>query len=167
MKRNYKTNKETEFSSKLNLHSSNSELETTHQNCCFSFCRQFFSNFLKCFVKKSKISPKSKNNSNYSTSRFCLNNLFNRMGSKLSKSKSSSMSKFALSEHEIELLMANTTMSREQIVDFHQNFIQDCPTGYLSKKDFIKMFNELHPNESKKAKADKFCDYVFRYDMSC
>ena len=68
-----------------------------------------------------------------------------------------------LSEHEIQLLLSNTTMSREQIIDFHRNFLQDCPNGCLTKKEFLKMFKEIHPVDKSKQKADKFSDYVFRY----
>ena len=33
----------------------------------------------------------------------------------------------------------------------------DCPTGRLSKKEFIKIYEELFPT----GKATKFCDLVF------
>ena len=68
-----------------------------------------------------------------------------------------------LTENEIQLLLSNTTMSREQIIDFHRNFLQDCPNGCLTKKEFLKMFKQIHPVDKSKQKADKFSDYVFRY----
>lgn len=67
-----------------------------------------------------------------------------------------------LTEEEIKLLLDNTTLNRQQIVALHQNFLKECPTGKLTKKDFVKLFKEVHPSENKKEKADKFCEYVFK-----
>ncbi len=58
--------------------------------------------------------------------------------------------------------MASTNMDSEQIRDFHANFLQDCPTGVVTKKEFIKMFKQLHSNDNKKQKAEKFTEYVFK-----
>ena len=67
-----------------------------------------------------------------------------------------------LSDHEINLLELSTGMSKEQILDFHANFLEDCPNGYLTKKDFIRMFKVLHPDDVKREKCDKFAEYVFK-----
>lgn len=67
-----------------------------------------------------------------------------------------------LTEEEIKLLLDNTTLTRAQIVALHQNFLKECPSGKLTKKDFVKLFKEVHPSENKKEKADKFCEYVFK-----
>lgn len=67
-----------------------------------------------------------------------------------------------LTEEEIKLLLDNTHLSRPQIIALHRNFLKECPTGKLTKKDFIKLFKEVHPSENKREKADKFCEYVFK-----
>jgi Ca2+-binding EF-hand superfamily protein len=67
-----------------------------------------------------------------------------------------------LTEEEIKLLLDNTRLTRPQIIALHRNFLKECPTGKLTKKDFIKLFKEVHPSENKKEKADKFCEYVFK-----
>lgn len=67
-----------------------------------------------------------------------------------------------LTEEEIKLLLDNTRLTRAQIVALHSNFLKECPSGKLTKKDFIKLFKEVHPSENKKEKADKFCEYVFK-----
>ena len=67
-----------------------------------------------------------------------------------------------LEENEIKLLLESTDMSRQQIEDFHENFLKDCPNGVITKKQFVKMFKQLHLNEAKKQKADKFVEYVFK-----
>ena len=88
------------------------------------------------------------------------------MGSKLShgvRSSSRNNVSTSLSEDEIELLMTSTTMNHQEILDFHENFLKDCPSGVLTKIEFVKMFKQLHPSDSKKQKVDKFCEYVFRY----
>jgi Ca2+-binding EF-hand superfamily protein len=66
-----------------------------------------------------------------------------------------------LTEDEIRLLLANTKLDRNGINNLHANFLQQCPTGRMTKKDFLKFFKEVHPAQSKREKADKFCDYVF------
>lgn len=67
-----------------------------------------------------------------------------------------------LTEDEIKLLLENTKLNRAQINALHQNFLKECPSGKLTKKDFVKLFKEVHPSENKKEKADKFCEYVFK-----
>jgi len=67
-----------------------------------------------------------------------------------------------LTEEEIKVLLDNTNLTRAQIVALHQNFLKECPSGKLTKKDFVKLFKEVHPSENKKEKADKFCEYVFK-----
>ena len=44
-----------------------------------------------------------------------------------------------LTEEEIKLLLDNTKLTRPQINALHQNFLKECPSGKLSKKDFIKV----------------------------
>ena len=67
-----------------------------------------------------------------------------------------------LTEEEIKRLLDNTSLNRREIVTLHQNFLKECPTGKLTKKDFVKLFKEVHPSENKNEKADKFCEYVFK-----
>jgi Ca2+-binding EF-hand superfamily protein len=67
-----------------------------------------------------------------------------------------------LTDEEIKLLMDNTRLTRPQILALHRNFLKECPSGKLTKKDFVKLFKEVHPSETKKEKADKFCEYVFK-----
>ena len=67
-----------------------------------------------------------------------------------------------LDENELHILLTSTHFTREQILTYYSDFLHDCPNGKLTKKDFIKFFKSLHPNENKKAKADSYCDYVFK-----
>lgn len=67
-----------------------------------------------------------------------------------------------LTDDEVKILRENTSLSISQINTLHANFLKECPTGKLTKKDFIKLFKEVHPSENKKEKADKFCEYVFK-----
>lgn len=66
-----------------------------------------------------------------------------------------------LTEDEIRLLLANTKLDRNGINHLHANFLQQCPSGRMTKKDFLKFFKDLHPAQNKREKAEKFCDYVF------
>jgi neuronal calcium sensor 1 len=67
-----------------------------------------------------------------------------------------------LSEEEIRLLLQNTHLDRKQINDLHAEFLRQCPTGRMNKKDFLKFFKEFHPAQNKREKAEKFCDYAFK-----
>lgn len=67
-----------------------------------------------------------------------------------------------LDETTLQLLSSNTHFTSDQIYMLHQAFLNDCPNGLLGKKEFIKMFRQLHTSEKKKAKADKYCEYVFK-----
>lgn len=67
-----------------------------------------------------------------------------------------------LTDEEVNLLLQNTRLTRPQILALHANFLKECPSGKLTKKDFVKLFKEVHPSENKKEKADKFCQYVFK-----
>jgi hypothetical protein len=85
------------------------------------------------------------------------------MGNNFRKNKVATNScDIRLTETELELLLKNTNMSREQLVEFHSKFLQDCPTGVLTKKEFVKMFQQLHPIEESRKKVEKFCEYVFK-----
>lgn len=96
---------------------------------------------------------------------FSYTRLTSSMGNKFEKrnkvSQSSSES-VQLSEEELQLLLLNTNMTREQIVEFHRTFLKDCPSGILTKREFVRMFQHIHPMEERKRKAEKFCDYVFK-----
>jgi len=67
-----------------------------------------------------------------------------------------------LTDEEIKILLSSTKLNKAQIYALHQNFLKECPSGKLTKKDFVKLFKEVHPSENKKEKADKFCEYVFK-----
>jgi len=57
------------------------------------------------------------------------------MGHKSSKQKKDLTH---LSDEEIDRLTKNTTYSRQQIQDWHQGFLRDCPNGKLDKKEIFR-----------------------------
>ena len=63
----------------------------------------------------------------------------------------------ALSEAELKALVATTKMSKSEILKWHRGFLNDCPSGRLSKNEFIKIYEELFPT----TRAKRFCDLVF------
>lgn len=77
------------------------------------------------------------------------------MGQKSSKHKKDLL---RLSDEEIDRLTKNTTYSRQQIQDWHQGFLRDCPTGKLDKKKFLEVYKKFYPE----GKAEKFCGQVFK-----
>lgn len=42
-----------------------------------------------------------------------------------------------LTDEEIERLTKNTTYTKQQIQEWHQGFLRDCPNGKLDKKKFF------------------------------
>ncbi len=88
---------------------------------------------------------------------------FKAMGNQLNCHANKKDTDNTITEDEILLLLANTQMNREQIFDFHANFLNDCPSGKLTKKEFVNMFKQLSVVETNKNKAEKFTEYVFKY----
>lgn len=69
-----------------------------------------------------------------------------------------------LSDEAITHLILNTGLEREIILEWHRNFIKDCPDGRLTRSKFEKTyssFNELQQIK-KNGNANKFCKYLFR-----
>jgi neuronal calcium sensor 1 len=62
-----------------------------------------------------------------------------------------------LTEAEINALISSTKMSKSEILKWHKGFMLDCPSGRLTKNQFIKIYEELFPS----GRAKKFCELVF------
>ena len=150
-----------EHSSRTSLESSQSKQSSSSSQPSKSSFR--FAQFLRRFLSRGK---HHQDNNNKKDHHHHHDNMGARLGrtDKITSSEQSiaSQSQKTLNENEIQLLLSNTTMSREQIIDFHRNFLQDCPSGCLTKKEFLKMFKQIHPVDKSKQKAEKFSDYVFR-----
>ncbi|CAF3212303.1 unnamed protein product [Rotaria socialis] len=63
-----------------------------------------------------------------------------------------------LSEKEIEILLKTTNFSSEDIVTWHGKFLNDCPHGYMTRKEFLKIYKSLCPTGN----ADTFAGHIFR-----
>ncbi|RMZ97148.1 Neuronal calcium sensor 2 [Brachionus plicatilis] len=72
------------------------------------------------------------------------------------------LDKNGLSEEEILFLLENTKFSREQILEFYSNFLRDCPHGFLTKRQFLRIFKTIYQNEHMCEKSEKFCEYIFK-----
>lgn len=64
-----------------------------------------------------------------------------------------------LKEKDLILLEANTKFNRDKIIQWHNAFLQDCPTGKLDKKTFVLLYQQLEPAESK---AEEYAEQVFK-----
>ncbi|CAF0716350.1 unnamed protein product [Brachionus calyciflorus] len=78
------------------------------------------------------------------------------MGNKGGKTKKKNPT--VLTEDEINLLLSNTSFTREEIYRWHDGFMKDCPKGQLDKKKFVDAYKAFYPQ----GKADKFCNHVFK-----
>jgi Ca2+-binding EF-hand superfamily protein len=63
-----------------------------------------------------------------------------------------------LTDDDIELIINNTSFDRDQILDWYDGFIDQCPSGRMKKKHFNKFYSNLNP----KGNSEKFCKYAFR-----
>ncbi|CAF0956195.1 unnamed protein product [Adineta steineri] len=69
-----------------------------------------------------------------------------------------SSSKKKLTKADLAFLEENTEFTREQITEWYEGFILDCPTGELTKKKFIQVYRQFFPN----GQAEAFCTHIFR-----
>jgi neurocalcin delta len=58
----------------------------------------------------------------------------------------------------INNLLNKTKFTQQEILDWWNGFLADCPSGLLDKKKFIEVYQYRYPN----GKARSFCDHVFR-----
>ena len=63
-----------------------------------------------------------------------------------------------LTDNDIELIINNTSFDRDQILDWYDGFIAQCPTGRMKLKNFNNFYNQFNP----KGNSKKFCKYAFR-----
>ena len=78
------------------------------------------------------------------------------MGNKNGKGKKKD--KTELLAEEIAFLLKNTTFNEQQILNWHQQFLKDCPKGELDKKKFLAVYQEFFP----RGKSEKFSNEVFK-----
>ncbi|CAF3503868.1 unnamed protein product [Adineta steineri] len=63
-----------------------------------------------------------------------------------------------LTEMEIQILLTMTNFTREEVLQWHEKFLTDCPHGYMTRKQFIANYKSLCP----KGDAERFARHVFR-----
>lgn len=64
-----------------------------------------------------------------------------------------------LSEVEVSTLRAETGMEREDIIEWHSNFLAEYPNGYITKKEFIKLFLKTKTGTGS---AREYAEIVFK-----
>ncbi|CAF1310633.1 unnamed protein product [Rotaria sp. Silwood1] len=57
----------------------------------------------------------------------------------------------------INMLKTVTKYTENEIRQWHEGFIRDCPNGRLDKKRFIQDYQKFHPE----GKVDNYCKYAF------
>jgi len=63
-----------------------------------------------------------------------------------------------LDEETVERLTKNTNYTKEQIEQWHQAFLRDCPSGKLSSRQFTEVYKKFYPEHE----AEKYSSQVFR-----
>jgi len=71
-------------------------------------------------------------------------------------------SKENMSPEDFDKLVQDTQFSNAEIDEWYQQFHADFPKGYITPKEFKKVYAKMFP----KGDADKFCAHIFRiYDV--
>ena len=52
-------------------------------------------------------------------------------------------SKCSLTANDLEMLHMQSHMSKEEILVWHEDFIQQCPSGKMDKKAFLKYYEKF------------------------
>ncbi|CAF0921322.1 unnamed protein product [Rotaria sp. Silwood1] len=81
-----------------------------------------------------------------------------KMGNKVLKVKSKKTNFKELTDNQIDMLVASTNFSAEQIREWHESFIRDYPSGKLDQKQFIEVYRKFYPQ----GKASNFCSLAFK-----
>ncbi|CAF3242336.1 unnamed protein product [Rotaria socialis] len=69
-----------------------------------------------------------------------------------------SRSRASLTEMETQILTAMTGYNREEVLQWHEKFLNDYPNGYMTRKQFILIYKSLFP----KSDAERFARHIFR-----
>ncbi len=93
--------------------------------------------------KKSKKSKKKKDAKN---------------NNKSNKGQGSQNDKDVLKNEDLQFLKVKTSFSEEEILRWHANFLEECPSGKLSKAHLQRLFKKLSPFGD----SEHFCSYIFR-----
>ena len=72
------------------------------------------------------------------------------MGSYTSKNK--------LSVEDMTFLQAKTQLDQASIQGWYEGFLKDCPSGELTKEQFVEMYSKIFPSGN----ADNFSKNIFR-----
>ena len=72
------------------------------------------------------------------------------MGSYSSKNK--------LSVEDMTFLQAKTQLDQASIQGWYEGFLKDCPSGELTKEQFVEMYSKIFPSGN----ADNFSKNIFR-----
>eukprot|EP00091_Calanus_sinicus_P013833 TRINITY_DN30725_c0_g1_i1.p1 TRINITY_DN30725_c0_g1~~TRINITY_DN30725_c0_g1_i1.p1 ORF type:complete len:182 (-),score=62.30 TRINITY_DN30725_c0_g1_i1:77-622(-) len=63
-----------------------------------------------------------------------------------------------LSDEDSSFLVKHTSKGVAEIQEWHKGFLQDCPSGELTKEQFVAMYSKMFPGGN----ANKFSENVFR-----
>ena len=67
-------------------------------------------------------------------------------------------SKGSLGSDDLAYIMKHTNLDGNTVQEWYAGFLNDCPTGRLTQKQFFDMYKMLIPNGN----AEEFCQHVFR-----
>ena len=67
-------------------------------------------------------------------------------------------SKLKLCEDEINFLKRHTSLNRSEIKKWHKKFKRNCPSGRLSKAQFVELHKIFSPYDN----TEKYCNHIFR-----
>ena len=74
------------------------------------------------------------------------------------KQKKKPVDENGLSAETLKLLLKQTSYTEEEIRKWYVNFMEECPSGKLSRAHLQRLFKRVFPIGD----SEHFCDYIFR-----
>jgi len=62
-----------------------------------------------------------------------------------------------LSQADLNFLVKNTNRSKKEIKEWYKGFLEDCPSGELSKEHLVEIYSQIFPGGN----SEKFAEHVF------
>jgi Ca2+-binding EF-hand superfamily protein len=63
-----------------------------------------------------------------------------------------------LTENDIDMLIKSTKFTRDEIIEWHVEFLRDYPSGRMTKHEFTQFYKQFQPSQT----SESFCKNIFR-----
>lgn len=75
------------------------------------------------------------------------------------------ISKTELNDNDLEILSEINNKPKEEILEWYQEFLRDCPGGKLNRKQFVEYYKKFRKNENVEEVAKVRITLSSHYDL--